>query len=373
VRVAAAPSDVDERLGVYEQLLGVQAPGLDVLEIDVTWPGVLAEHLVDLSTNPENEGQGLFPVLLDNNRVGGRLVALPWFLDFGLLYYRKDLLEAAGIPVPGDWDGLADSALAVQTAQRDAGNGRFWGFVWQGWRSESLVCNAMEWLQGAGAGHIIEHDGEITVGAPPAIGALKRPVGWIGSISPESVLSFAENESLAVFAAGDAAFMRNWPGAWAVLNADDSPVAGKVGIAPLPKSPEQERHPATLGGWQLAVSRYSRHPDVAADLVRYLTSPDVQRRMALEINLLPTRFALYQDDAVQAALPASGLLGERQVELVARPSAVARTFYPRVSQMVQQTLYDLLSGNGEAQDLLPNLAGQLRPLVDQVAPWNERP
>jgi len=102
VRVAAAPSDVNGRLEVYEQLLGVQDPGLDVLEIDVTWPGVLDEHLVDLSPSLEGADQGIAQTLLDNNRVGGRLVALPWFLDFGLLFYRKDLLDAAGIPVPED-------------------------------------------------------------------------------------------------------------------------------------------------------------------------------------------------------------------------------------------------------------------------------
>ena len=165
--------------------------------------------------------------------------------------------------------------------------------------------------------------------------------------------------------------MRNWPGAWAALSAEDSAVAGKVGIAPLPKSPEQARHPATPGGWQLAVSRYSRYPELAADLVLHLTSPEVQRRMALEISLLPTRFALYGEDAVQAALPVAELLVGRQIELVARPSAVAAASYPRVSQLVQQTLYDILSGDGEAQDLLPALAGQLRPLLEQGAPWND--
>src|SRR3546814_5993896 len=74
--------------------------------------------------------------------------------------------------------------------------------------------------------------------------------------------------------------MRNWPYAWALANAGDSPVKGKVGVAALPAG-EDGRPAATLGGQQLAVSRYSEHPEEAADLVRYLTSYDEQKRRAL--------------------------------------------------------------------------------------------
>jgi trehalose/maltose transport system substrate-binding protein len=284
VRVVMAPADVQDRLQVYEELLGVADPGLDMLEIDVTWPGVLGAHLVDLKPLVDGTEQGIIPALLANNRVGGRLLALPWYLDFGVLFYRKDLLAAAGMAVPADWDALEVAAQAVQQAQREAGNGRFWGFVWQGWRSEALVCNAVEWLAGQGAGRIIDADGTVSVDSAAAAAALTRPLGWLNVISPPSVLSFTEDQSLAVFAEGNAAFLRHWPGAWATLNADDSPLAGKIGVAPLPKLPAQERHPATLGGWQLVVSRYSQQPALAAALVRHLTSSEVQRRLALELT-----------------------------------------------------------------------------------------
>jgi trehalose/maltose transport system substrate-binding protein len=367
VRVAAQPAEVQDRLQVYQELLGVADPGLDVLEIDVTWPAVLGEDLVDLTPFLEGAEQGIAPVLLANNRVGGRLVALPWYVDFGVLYYRKDLLEAADIPVPEDWDALAEAALALQTARREAGNGRFWGFVWQGWRSEALVCNAMEWLAGSGAGRIVDADARVTLDNPGAVTALERPIEWLSSISPESVLSFTEDESLAVFAAGNAAFLRHWPGAWARLDASDSPLAGKVGIAPLPKLPEQARHPATLGGWQLAVSRHSRQPELAADLVRHLTSAQVQRRMALGVSVLPTRPVLYLDAEVQAALPVARLLAERRVELVPRPSSAAGARYPELSRLVQESVFDLLSGRGEPDEVVPRLARQLQRLVNPAS------
>jgi trehalose/maltose transport system substrate-binding protein len=363
VRVAAAPADVQDRLRIYEELLGVADPELDVLEIDVTWPGVLGAELIDLTPFLDDAEQGIMPALLASNRVGGRLLAMPWYLDFGVLFYREDLLEAAGVTVPEDWDAFEAAALAVQQAQREAGNGRFWGFVWQGWRSEALVCNALEWLAGHGAGRIIDVDGTVSVDTAAAVAALERPSAWLNGISPPSVLSFSEDESLAVFAEGNAAFLRHWPGAWATLNADDARLAGKVGVAPLPKLPDHSRHPATLGGWQLAVSRHSRNPALAAALVQHLTSPAVQRRLALELNMLPTRSTLYQDPEVQAALPVSPMLAARQVELVPRPSAALGPQYPQASRLVQETLFNLLSGSGDADVALPRLAQQLRRLI----------
>lgn len=368
VRIAAAPSDVNARLRVYRELLEVAEPGLDVLEIDVTWPGVLSKDLLDLAPLLEGSERGISPALLKNNRVAGRQVALPWFLDFGVLFYRKDLLDAAGVAVPEDWESLQDTALAVQSAQRDAGNGRFWGYVWQGWRAESLVCNALEWLAGSEAGQKLAN-GEVRLDYEDAVAAFDAPLEWLGSISPESVLSFTEDESLAVFAAGNAAFLRQWPGAWALLSSEGSPLRGKVGIAPVPRALGRGRHPGALGGWQLAVSRYSRHPEHAADLVRYLTSPEVQRRMALQAHLLPVRLELYEDEEVQAALPAAALLAERRIELIPRPSLVAKDRYPRMSRLMQESFYDVLSRHDEPQAILSRLVRQIAPLLELENQW----
>lgn len=363
VRVFAAPTDVQRRLDIYEELLGVAEPGLDVIEIDVNWSGVLAADLVDLTPHLDGTEQGIIPALLENNRVDQRLLALPWYLDFGVLYYRQDLLEELDLAVPTDWDALETTARTVQEAQRAAGNGRFWGFVWQGWRAEALVCNALEWFSGQGAGRLIEADESVSVDDEAVVAALTRALGWLDNVSPPSVLSFTEDESLTVFAEGNAAFLRHWPGAWATLNEYDSSVAERVGIAPLPKLPDQSLHPAALGGWQLAVSRYSPHPELAVALVQHLTSPAVQTRLAVELNLLPTRGDLYQEPDVQASLPVSGLLATGQVELVPRPAALLGAQYPRASRLIQETLFDILSGSADADVVLPRLAHQLRRLL----------
>ena len=85
------------------------------------------------------------------------------------------------------------------------------------------------------AARIVDADGKITINNPQAAQALDMAKGWIGTISPEGVLNYAEEEARGVFQSGNAVFMRNWPYAWALANAADSPVKGKVGVAVLPQ------------------------------------------------------------------------------------------------------------------------------------------
>ena len=95
------------------------------------------------------------------------------------------------------------------------------------------------------------------------------------------MLNYAEEEARGVFQSGNAVFMRNWPYAWAPRQRSDSPIKDKVGVAPSPRARPRARHSATLGGQQLAVSKYSKNPKEAADLVLYLTSAAEQKRRAI--------------------------------------------------------------------------------------------
>ena len=145
VKLVSTPNSSSERLALYQQLLAARAPDLDVLQIDVVWPGILAGHLVDLSAAAAAVRGEFFPQLVGNDTVGGRLVALPWFVDVGLLYFRSDLLERHGLAVPRTWQELTDTAARIQRAERAAGAPRLWGYVWQGRAYEGLTCDAIEW------------------------------------------------------------------------------------------------------------------------------------------------------------------------------------------------------------------------------------
>ena len=363
VEIVSTPNSATDRLALYQQLLAAGSAAIDVLQIDVIWPGILANHLIALDAHVDEEVlAGHFTPIVDNNRVGGRLVAVPWFTDAGLLYYRKDLLEKYDAAVPETWDELAATARHIQKEERAAGAERLWGFVFQAKAYEGLTCNALEWIDSHGGGAIVDGDGRITVDNGQAAAALDAAASWIGSIAPPGVLNYAEEEARGVFQSGNAVFMRNWPYAWALGNAEASPVRGKIGIAVLPRGEEGGKHTGTLGGWQLAVSRYSRHPEIAVDLVRYLTGVTEQKRRALVGAYNPTITGLYDDADVLSANPFMGRLRATFTNAVARPSRITGAKYNRVSAEFFGAAHATLSGNGDAAAHLARLARKLERL-----------
>ncbi len=363
VRIVATPNDSDQRLALYQQLLAARSSAIDVMQIDVVWPGILARHLLDLSPYvPAEERGGHLRVVVENNTVDGRLLALPWFVDVGLLYYRRDLLEKYGAPVPGTWQELTETARRIQDAERQQGNARLWGYVFQARAYEGLTCNALEWIGSQGGGRLIGEDGGIGLSRPEAAAALGLARSWIGTIAPDGVLTYMEDEARGVFQSGQAVFMRNWPYVWSLADAPGSAVAGRVGLAPLPASPGVEPT-GVLGGQQLAVSAYSAHPEVAADLVLALTGAEVQKARAIAAGFNPTRPALYQEPEVLRANPHYPMLAGVLANAMARPSRLTGIAYNRVSSAFWNAVHDVLSGRSEAEEALAELearVGQIR-------------
>jgi trehalose/maltose transport system substrate-binding protein len=359
VELVAIPNSATERLGLFQQLLAAGADDIDVLQIDIVWPGLLAAHLADLRPAlGEAVGEHL-PVLIETATVDGRLVAAPWFIDAGLLYYRADLLAKHGRDVPGTWADLTETAQAIQDAERADGQADLWGFVWQGRAYEGLTCNALEWIASHAGGTIVAPDGTITIDNPAAAAALDRAAGWVGTISPPGVLNHAEEEARGLFQSGRAVFMRNWPYAWALAQGEDSPVRGRVGVAPLPSGPVG-RPAATLGGAYLAVSAHSAHPAAAADLVAHLTGAAEQKRRAIAGSFNPTRPALYDDPEVLDAVPFLRDMAVVVEGAVARPTTVTAGKYNQVSTAVFNGVHGVLSGAQTGAGAVSAMAAQLQ-------------
>ena len=359
VTVVSTPNSATERLALYQQLLAAGARDIDVFQIDVIWPGILQSHFIDLAPFSDGAEDAHFPAIVENNTVDGRLVAMPWYTDAGVLYYRADLLEAHGFEAPGTWQEMTEIAEAVMEAERGNGNSGMWGLVFQGRAYEGLTCNALEWIHSFNGGEIVDGDGEITVNNLQAADALTLAASWIGTIAPEGVLNYAEEEARGVFQSGNAVFMRNWPYAWALAQSDDSPIRGNVGVVALPQGGEDGRNTGTLGGWQLAVSQYSQHQEAAADLVMFLTSREEQKRRAIAGSYNPTIVDLYEDEEVLEAVPFFGDLLETFTNAVARPSRVTGENYNRVSSAFWDATHGVLSGRTEAEAALANLEREL--------------
>ncbi|WP_374574509.1 ABC transporter substrate-binding protein [Phenylobacterium sp.] len=345
VRIVSTPNSSTDRLALYLQMLASRTDEFDVLQIDVVWAGILADHLIDLRPYLGDAPKAHFASLIRNDTVNGRLVAMPWWTDVGVLYYRKDLLAEYGFAPPQTWQEMTRIARAIQAAERAKGHTRMWGYVFQGRAYEGLTCNALEWIDSFNGGAIVDAKGDITVDNPRAIEALSLAGSWVGTISPRGVLNYDEEAARGVFQTGDAVFMRNWPYAWALAQGQDSPVRGKVGVVPLPKGGPGGKHAGTLGGWHLAVSRYSKHPAEAASLVAFLTSAPEQKIRAVKAAYNPTIPALYGDPDVLAANPFFGALLPSLESATARPSRVAGPHYNRLSSDFWRAVHDVLTGD----------------------------
>ena len=344
--------DASAALQQYQQYWAAKSPDVDVYQIDVIWQGIAAPHAIDLKKYyKEDEIKAYFPRIIENNTVGGKLVSIPLYTDAGILFYRTDLLEKYGYKEPPKtWEELAAMAKKIQDGERAAGKPDFQGFVFEGKASESVTCNALEWIYSYGGGSVIEPDKKVTINNPNAIKALDTAHSWIGTISPVGVSTYGEEEARNIWQAGNAAFMRNWPYAYALGADPKSAVSGKFDVTVLPKGGDNGKNAACLGGWQLMISAYSKVPDAAADLVRYLSSTEVQKKRAIDFSVLPTRPALYSDPDVLAKNPFFKIMPNVFNNAVARPSTVTGADYNQLSTAFFQNVNTVLTGGESAQE-----------------------
>ncbi len=343
VGVRPIPRNLDERLELYQQLLSQGSDQIDVLQIDIVWVGVLAQYGLDLKGLIPEEGIGKhFPSIIENNTVDGKLVGMPLFADAPSLFYRADLLKKYGFGAPPEtWDELVEMSETIALGERKEGNFGFWGYAWQGVNDEALTCNALEWQYSGGGGSFLDAEGNPRLAGPESVEAFKKAASWVGSISPDRVVEFDEEDSRLMWQRGDAAFLRNWSYVYALAE-KDSFLKERMGVAPLPAG--LSGRAATLGGWELMVSRFSRYPKEAAALVRFMTSEAEQKHRAIEGSYNPTIRALYQDPQVIKAVPFFEGFEEVYKSLVVRPSTQTGAHYAEVSSIYSGAVHDILGG-----------------------------
>jgi trehalose/maltose transport system substrate-binding protein len=357
VKVVPKPQAGTDAYQAFLRFFQAQSADLDVLMLDVIWPGAFAPHLLDLSSKLGAEAKQHYPNIIQNDTVNGKLVALPWFADVGILYYRTDLLKKYGYSAPPQtWDELQQQATKIMNGEK-ASNPNFTGFVFQGSAYEGLTCDALEWLASTGGGQIIENN-KVTVNNPQATTTLNMVKGWVGTITPRGVTTFQEDAARNVFQGGNAAFMRNWPYAYAAAK-QGSPIQSTFDAGALPAASGQP-HVGTVGGWQLGVSKYSKNQDAGVEFVRYMAGPDVQAWRAVVGTFLPTIQSVAAMPAVVQAQPFLKNIGD--VQRVTRPSTVLADQYNQGSTIFFQGVNQVLNGQ-DASGVLPGVAQQLQRLL----------
>lgn len=350
VALVELPDSADETRAQMISELRSGSDRFDVLNIDVAWTSEFAAAgwIAPLERDRFPLDTFLRPVV-DTATFDGRLYAVPYVTNAGLLYYRKDVLDRAGVKPPRTWAELAHQARTL--APRHGLD----GYAGQFLPYEGLTVNVTEAVHSAG-GSILRDDGErVTVDSDAARAAFSFLAdgvreGWI----PRDALGYKEEESRRAFQDGRLLFLRNWPYVHADASAKDSKVAGRFGVVPLP-GPDG---PGTsvLGGSNLAVSSHARHPESAADLIAYLTSERVQRKVLTEGSLPPVRAALYEDPALIAAHAYLPTLRRSVLSAVPRPKSAR---YDQVSLAVQAVAQDVMALRQTPEQAVARLAREL--------------
>jgi len=344
----------------YQQLarnFSSHSSSIDVMMLDVIWPGAFAPYLVNLKPALGQQAKLHAAGIVLNDTVNGKLVAMPWFGDFGILYYRKDLLKKYGYSSPPTtWAQLGAMSKKIQDGEK-ASNPNFYGFVYQGNSYEGLTCDSLEWLASSGGGQFID-GGKVTINNPKAAAILNLQRSWVGNIVPQAVTTYQEEDARNAFDSGNAAFMRNWPYAYSASKG--TPVDGKFGVTTLPHSGKSPSV-GTVGGWQLGISKYSKHVGAATEFVRWMTGPAVERYDAIFNSNVPTIPAVATIPAVVKTNPYL-IPSIAKVTRVTRPARYLGTHYAQGSQAIYQGINQILNGKS-AQSVLPGIATQLNQLV----------
>ena len=367
VQIVRPGNDTTVVLAGYLRDFASGSADADVYAIDIVWPGILSDYAEDL--RPAVGGlPDMLPSLILNDTVKGKLVSVPYFTEVSLLYYRTDLLQKYHFTrPPRTWSELEHQSRTIQDGERANGNNLFWGFLWQGAASEALTCNALEWQISQGGGRLIGLDGKPSIRRDRFVAALERARGWIATLSPPDVTSQLEDNSLQIWKSGEAAFMRNWPYAYLESMKDDSSIRNRVGVTVLPMGNGPDgRHADILGGFQLMVSKTSKNKSAAIEMVKFLTSPEIQRVNATTRGYAPTRPSLYYDSAVLKANPFFGTLRDVLLEgAVTRPSTVAGSRYDEISKAYFTAVRQTLTGQKSAATAVQELEKELQALVSR--------
>jgi multiple sugar transport system substrate-binding protein len=238
------------------------------------------------------------------------------------------------------------------------------GFVWQGARYEGLVATFLEYL-GAHGGRILD-GGRVVVNSDEGRRALTemRDEIYRDNIVPPAVLTWHEEESRFAFQNGEAAFMRNWPYAYPLMqDSAQSRVAGKFSVAPMPAA-RGGSPTATIGGAQLAINRRTEHPQAAWAVIEYLTRPEQMRERARVVGQFPTRSTVYQDPELASGLAIAPGTVRRIIEYaVPRP---VTPVYTQLSEILQIYLHRALTRQSEPGPALAQAQREMQRLLNRV-------
>lgn len=322
------PRGADDQRVQMVRRLAAEDDSMDILGLDVTWTQEFAsaEWILEWTGTHKAEAErGTLAGPLRSAQFEGKLYAAPKNTNVQLLWYRTDVVAQP----PPTWDEM------IQTAQRLKAQGQPHQIITMGAQYEGLVVLYNTLTESAG-GHILNEEGTKAVfddGAVQALALLHR-FATAGVTSP-SFSNATEDDARLEFQSGGGAFQLNWPYVYPAMQQAAPQLAENVRWARYPRvEPDTPSH-VTVGGYNLAVSTYSDHPDEAFEAALCIRSPEHQKFSAINDGVPPTIESVYDDPAMERAYPMKDVILAELRDAAVRPRTPA---YQNVSTVMSAIL-----------------------------------
>jgi multiple sugar transport system substrate-binding protein len=319
------PTDADTQREQLVRRLGAEDSSVDLIGMDIPWTAEFANAgwlRPYTGAEAEQVSKDAFDSAVTAASFEGKLYGAPFNSNTQLLFYRKDLVPTP----PTTWDQMIDEAVQLGTTIQVQAN-RYEGYV--------VLFNTL--LQSAG-GQILSGPEEVDLPQGPTEEAL-RVIGKLAN-SPAAApdISTSDEDSARMgYEAGDSAFMVNYTFAYGSAGENAPDIQKNTGIARYPEVvPGMPSHPP-LGGFNIGVSSYSEHPDLAFEAAACITSPMGQLLATKLDGLPPSNQTLYTNPVVTEAYPGfSELVKQSLDDAATRPLTPA---YTDLSLAIQRTLH----------------------------------
>ncbi len=359
VRFVELPEDADSQRQQMIQNAQTKSDAFTVLELDNVWnQEFAANQWTSQLPKDQLDTSRFLPPTLDTVTYRGNVYGVPWTSDGALLYYRKDLLDKAGVTqAPKTWAEIQQDCQKVQALPEAAGMSCYTG---QFEKYEGLTVNFAEAVNGAG-GVITDKGGTPNVNTPQAKAGLDSLVdGFRSGMIPRDAITYKETQTENAFDGGKVIFARNWSSGWADAQKSDgsSQAAGKTAVAPIPGLAGPGV--SSLGGHSLAISKFAKNKGTAVDFIKFLTGEQQQRENLEQATLAPTLTSVYDDPAEQSKFPFLPTLKQSILGAQPRPKVV---HYGEVTQAIEDNVYAALTGTKTSQQALADLQARLQELT----------
>ena len=338
-------------------VLNAKDSAIDIYLIDIVNPAQYFNagwlEPLDAYVGGPNAIKPYLPVYSQANIVNGKVAAMPAFADAMFMYYRKDLLDKYSIKEPKTWDELSAAAQKIQAGEK---NPNLQGLSIQGAPIEGAVCTFLlpYWSQGKAFN---DPAGKMTLDKDAAVKGMDMWLKLVDQgVMKKNIAEVTTPATVNEFKAGQVAFAINWGFAWDRFKDDtDSQVKGKVGVMPLP-SMTGGKSATCVGGWQWAVSAFSKSKADSAKLVQFLASANSSKFLATEGSLLPTYQSVYTDADVVKQVPWFKDAANVVIAGQARPISAQ---YGQVSDAIRTTTSAILARTKTSADGVAEIESRL--------------